>query len=73
MDENRPRGSAAGGLLGDNKLQAEGEMGQASGQLQNAYGLANGCSLLRRQQRSRRGAAPSAWTSARRSRSTRAA
>ena len=50
MDENRLRGSAtdiggkvkdaAGGLLGDNRLQAEGKMDQASGQLQNAYGSA---------------------------------
>jgi len=31
---------AAGGLLGDNKLQAEGKMDQAGGQLQNAYGSA---------------------------------
>ena len=31
---------AAGGLLGDNKMKAEGKADQASGQLQNAYGSA---------------------------------
>ena len=50
MDEDRIKGSAsdiggkvkdaAGGLLGDNKLQAEGKADQVSGQLQNAYGSA---------------------------------
>lgn len=50
MDEDRIKGSAtdiggkvkdaAGGLLGDNKTQAEGKVDQASGQLQNAYGSA---------------------------------
>ena len=50
MDENRVKGSAtdiggkvkdaAGGLLGDSKMQAEGKADQASGQLQNAYGSA---------------------------------
>ena len=50
MDEDRVKGSvadvggkvkdAAGGLLGDGKLQAEGKMDQAGGQLQNAYGSA---------------------------------
>lgn len=50
MDEDRVKGSAtgiggqvkdaAGGLLGDNKMQAEGKADQASGQLQNAYGSA---------------------------------
>ena len=50
MDEDRVKGSAtdiggkvkdaAGGLLGDNKMQAEGKVDQASGQLQNAYGSA---------------------------------
>lgn len=50
MDEDRIKGSAtdiggkvkdaAGGLLGDNKMQAEGKADQMSGQLQNAYGSA---------------------------------
>ena len=50
MDEDRLKGSAtdiggkvkdaAGGLLGDSKMQAEGKADQASGQLQNAYGSA---------------------------------
>ena len=50
MDEDRMKGSAtdiggkikdtAGGLLGDNKMQAEGKADQVSGQLQNAYGSA---------------------------------
>ena len=50
MDEDRVKGSAtdiggkvkdaAGGLLGDNKMQAEGKADQVSGQLQNAYGSA---------------------------------
>jgi len=50
MDEDRIKGSAtdiggkvkdaAGGLLGDNKMQTEGKVDQASGQLQNAYGSA---------------------------------
>lgn len=50
MDEDRIKGSAgdiggkvkdaAGGLLGDNKMQAEGKADQVSGQLQNAYGSA---------------------------------
>ena len=50
MDEDRIKGSAtdiggkakdaAGSLLGDNKMQAEGKVDQASGQLQNAYGSA---------------------------------
>lgn len=50
MDEDRIKGTttniggkvkdAAGDLLGDNKLQAEGKTDQASGQLQNAYGSA---------------------------------
>lgn len=50
MDEDRIKGSAAdiggkvkdaaGGLLGDSKLQAEGKANQASGQIQNAYGSA---------------------------------
>jgi len=50
MDENRMKGSAtdiggkvkdaAGGLLGDNKMQAEGKADQVGGQLQNAYGSA---------------------------------
>ena len=50
MDEDRIKGSAtdiggkvkdaAGGLLGDNKMRAEGKVDQASGQLQNAYGSA---------------------------------
>ena len=50
MDEDRIKGSAtdiggkvkdaAGGLLGDNKMQAEGKVDQVSGQLQNAYGSA---------------------------------
>ena len=50
MDEDRVKGSAtdiggkvkdaAGGLLGDNKMKAEGKADQASGQLQNAYGSA---------------------------------
>ncbi len=50
MDEDRIKGSAsdiggkvkdaAGGLLGDNKLQAESKADQVSGQLQNAYGSA---------------------------------
>ena len=31
---------AAGGLLGDNKMQAEGKADQVGGQLQNAYGSA---------------------------------
>jgi uncharacterized protein YjbJ (UPF0337 family) len=48
MDDDRIKGSAtdiggkvkdaAGNLLGDNKMQAEGKADQASGQLQNAYG-----------------------------------
>ena len=83
MDEHRPRGSATGigrkvdhatgGLLGDNKLQAGGKMDQASGQLQNAYGPADGCCLRSRLHRSHHGAAFSAGTSAGRSRSARAA
>ncbi len=50
MDEDRVKGSAtdiggkvkdaAGGLLGDNKMQAEGKADQVTGQLQNAYGSA---------------------------------
>ncbi len=50
MDEDRIKGSAsdiggkvkdaAGDLLGDNKMQAEGKADQVSGQLQNAYGSA---------------------------------
>ena len=50
MDEDRIKGSAsdiggkvkdaAGGLLGDNKMQAEGKADQLSGQLQNAYSSA---------------------------------
>ena len=50
MDEDRIKGSAgdiggkvkdaAGGLLGDSKMQAEGKADQVSGQLQNAYGSA---------------------------------
>ncbi len=50
MDENRIKGSAtdiggkvkdaAGGLLGDDKMKAEGKADQASGELQNAYGSA---------------------------------
>ena len=50
MDEDRIKGSAtdiggkvkdaAGGLLGDNKMQAEGKADQVSGQVQNAYGSA---------------------------------
>lgn len=50
MDEDRMKGAAtniggkvkdaAGDLLGDNKMQAEGKADQATGQLQNAYGSA---------------------------------
>lgn len=32
---------AAGGMLGDNRLQADGKTDQASGQIQSAYGYAN--------------------------------
>jgi len=50
MDDDRIKGAATniggkvkdatGGLLGDDKIQAEGKVDQASGQLQNAYGSA---------------------------------
>lgn len=50
MDEDRIKGTATnlggkakdavGGLLGDQKTQAEGKADQISGQMQNAYGSA---------------------------------